>query len=223
MNDAGDGERPREERTWIERDRAGFYAVVAPVGPSREAGVFALDAIADALVTTPTSKATLEPPQCARLRAAILQANAQWMERATSNPSRHGLGATLAAILFHGDALAVGHLGDCRVYQMRGERFVRRTEDHTLAHAGHRHVVDRVFGASSNPEVVAWDVEDDDTFLLTGGVHEHVNDDELLDALRKHDPKRATEAILSLALARGGTDHLTALVVQPHRGTRRSG
>lgn len=213
---AGGQQPPHGETTWIVRPDLGFFAVAAPVGQWPTGAAFALAAAAQALSQSgPSSHATLEPRHCAKLRAAILGADTEWAARVRSDDRLRGVGAAFAGILLDTDRVAVGHAGDCRVYQIRQERFIRRTIDHGVSDARDRRVIVRGIGLGSKPEVVSWDTLPGDLFLLTAGVHDLVSDDELLVALAKSTSRHAIEAILDLAMSRGATDYQTILLVPP--------
>jgi serine/threonine protein phosphatase PrpC len=53
--------------------------------------------------------------------------------RAAEDQSRFGgMGTTLVAAVFCDDRLVVAHIGDSRLYRLRGEEFVALTHDHSL-------------------------------------------------------------------------------------------
>lgn len=211
---SGGARPPNGEMTWVARRDLGFFAVTAPLGASPAAAAFALVSTSEALaeVELPPSS-TLEPKHRARLRAAISRADAMWTERVKTEQHNRGIGAAFAGVLFDADQVAVGHAGDCRVYQARQGHFIRQTVDHVLFDARERRVVVRGIGLGSNPEVVSWPTEPGDMFLLTAGVHEHLTEAELLAALGEWPRQRAPETILDLAMSRGATDHQSVLLV----------
>jgi len=209
----GGAKPPGDVATWIARPNLGFYAVATPIGASFVGALFALDATSKALEQPEPLPARLEPAHCARLRSAVLNTEAAWAKRVHADRALRGTGATMASILFDVERVAVGHLGDCRVYQARKGRFIRQTVDHRLADLQHRRVIVRGIGLGSNPEVVSWDAEPGDCFLLSGGVHDLVTDEELLALLLALSPPLAAQQMLSLATARGAIDCQTVLIV----------
>jgi serine/threonine protein phosphatase PrpC len=77
-------------------------------------------------------------------------------------------------------------------------------------------VISRGIGLKSNPEVVSWDMHDEDTFLLTGGVHEVLSKAEFIEHLSENSELNlAATQIIELALARDANGYLTVLVVRP--------
>lgn len=66
------------------------------------------------------------------IRKAVFAAEEALENRMKEDPSLVGMGSTLAAILFDKKRAFVVHLGDSRVYQLRGKKMVFRTKDHSL-------------------------------------------------------------------------------------------
>ena len=63
------------------------------------------------------------------LRRAILHANEVILETGDANPSLKGMGTTVTAVLLNEQKAYVAHVGDSRVYQLRGRRKIFRTFD----------------------------------------------------------------------------------------------
>src|SRR3990172_1280646 len=55
------------------------------------------------------------------LREQIVKANTSIYQAAQSQPQYAGMGTTLVVALFHDNRIAVAHIGDSRLYRMRGE------------------------------------------------------------------------------------------------------
>ena len=67
-----------------------------------------------------------------RLAGLVLDANERIIEMARADRERAGMGTTMtAAYVTEGD-VAVAHVGDSRMYRLRGGELQRLTEDHTL-------------------------------------------------------------------------------------------
>ena len=66
------------------------------------------------------------------LKMAVAKAQEAIEQRASQDPSLTGMGSTLVALLVNKDQAWIAHLGDSRCYQMRGQRMVFRTKDHSL-------------------------------------------------------------------------------------------
>ena len=209
-------EPPGELPTWLVEPDLHLYAIASPFAGSTLAAHVALEATAASLAASPPVTSTLERRECAQLRTAIVSAEARWFERVAADPSLHGQGATFAAVFLAGGHASVAHLGDCRVHQIRDSQILRKTADHTAQTSSGRRALLRAIGLDSNPHVVSWDAKDEDTFLLTAGVHDLMSEHELLEVVQTSpDPAHATARLLEVASLRGARDYLTALIVRP--------
>src|SRR5665647_2734184 len=62
----------------------------------------------------------------------VARANAAIYQAAQTQPQYSGMGTTLVVALWHDNKMAVGHVGDSRLYRLRGETFEQVTRDHSL-------------------------------------------------------------------------------------------
>lgn len=67
-----------------------------------------------------------------RMTSAIMLANIEIWERAQKEGKSKGMGTTCVAMSVLDDAIVIGHVGDSRVYRLRGAAFTQITEDHSL-------------------------------------------------------------------------------------------
>ena len=75
------------------------------------------------------------------IRDAISRANDSIYRTAHEQPHCQGMGTTLVSLLFYDNRLSVGHVGDSRLYRVRGEEIQQLTVDHSLM----QELVDRGF------------------------------------------------------------------------------
>jgi serine/threonine protein phosphatase PrpC len=66
------------------------------------------------------------------LRDNIEKANASIFHAAQSQPQYAGMGTTVVTALFYDNRVAVAHVGDSRMYRLRGDVFEPITKDHSL-------------------------------------------------------------------------------------------
>jgi protein phosphatase len=66
------------------------------------------------------------------LAEAIRSANRAIYQRAQADPATRGMGATVAAALIWDGQVAIGHVGDCRVYHLGAAKLTQVTRDQTL-------------------------------------------------------------------------------------------
>ncbi len=167
-----------------------------------------------------------------RLRTALHLANQRVFRAAASDPAYHGMGTTVVAALFTASGFVVAHAGDSRVYQQRNGQLTALTQDDSLlaalgsavdpssdtyAHHPLRNVVTNVLGGDERLEVHV--VERPRTpgtrlLLCSDGVHGVLGDEQIGGILASHgDPRHHAEQLVAGAIAAGGRDNATALVV----------
>jgi serine/threonine protein phosphatase PrpC len=66
------------------------------------------------------------------LLEAITKANERVYQAGCDNPELKGMGTTAAALLISDDMAVAAHVGDSRVYQIRGDKKIFRTFDHSM-------------------------------------------------------------------------------------------
>src|SRR5438093_708951 len=71
-------------------------------------------------------------PSTNRLASAIRLANQAICDAATNQPDQDGMGTTGASAILNGQTLSVAHVGDSRLYLIRGDTIEPLTEDHSL-------------------------------------------------------------------------------------------
>jgi protein phosphatase len=153
-------------------------------------------------------------------------------------------GSTVICACLVGNRLAIAHVGDCRLYLIRGAQAQLLTRDHSLAMAlalqgeirpeevrkhpdrsrvtrslGDRrpmpdYLVDTLEQVTGKPTM---DLEPGDTLLLcSDGVWEPMSDEELVSCIGSHrsDLHAAAEAIVQTTLARGGGDNATVVLLR---------
>jgi PPM family protein phosphatase len=140
------------------------------------------------------------------------------------------MGSTLAALVIRGGRAVVGHVGDSRVYRLRGGALAQLTRDHSLyaemlaqgaelppkERCPFAHVITRALGLSDEggPELATVAVEPGDVYLLcTDGLSEPVSEGRIAELLTR-PPGEACEALVREAYEAGGKDNITAVVVR---------
>jgi serine/threonine protein phosphatase PrpC len=137
------------------------------------------------------------------------------------------MGSTVAVLRFSGDHAVIAHVGDSRVYRLRGGALDQMTVDHSLAaqleaggvrvdaHFAWRHVVTRALGTPvSEPEIQRAPVEPGDVFLLCSDGLSEVLAPERIAALLAAPAEAACRALVDAAYAAGSRDNISAVVVR---------
>ncbi|GJE13951.1 PP2C family protein-serine/threonine phosphatase [Methylobacterium longum] len=165
-----------------------------------------------------------------RTQDRILRANMAIQELARDRG--HIIGTTVAVLLAFENDFACVWLGDSRIYRIRGGAIAQLSRDHTevqrLLDEGtltpeeakaypRRNVVTRAVGVQAEPELgmTHGAMEVGDVFLIcSDGLTGHAEPAQILAELDGADPQAACDALIALALADGGTDNVTVVVVR---------
>ena len=75
---------------------------------------------------------TLMPFDQETVSAAVREANRVVYQKSQAEANCRGMGATVAVVLLWDGQVQIGHVGDCRVYQIKEGRLVQLTKDQTL-------------------------------------------------------------------------------------------
>jgi len=171
-----------------------------------------------------------------RLASAVRLANRVVNEEANKDESRHGMGSTVVAVWFAGGRMSLAHVGDSRIYRLRGGEFEQLTQDHSfVAEQVRRGLITEQEASESKmqsvllralgiePEVeVALDeqlVMDGDVVLLcSDGLTRELSNEQIAAVLGEtKDAKETADRLVDLANRAGGGDNVTAIVIGPSR------
>jgi protein phosphatase len=168
------------------------------------------------------------------LRDNIQKANASIFHAAHSQPQYAGMGTTIVSGLFYDNRVAVGHVGDSRMYRLRGEVLETITRDHSLLQeqidsgmisvedarlSKNKNLVTRAVGIDLDvdPEIHMYDVLVGDIYLLcSDGLNDMVEDDDIqstLYALQNNLPLAANQ-LVQMANDNGGRDSVSVILVK---------
>jgi PPM family protein phosphatase len=168
-----------------------------------------------------------------RLASAVRLANRVVYTAAQQNPAQQGMGATVVGVWFKNDRLSVAHVGDSRVYRLRGGMLEQLTRDHSFVaeqvrrglmteeEAGQsqlQNVLMRALGIDPEvePDVSEELVMEGDTILLcSDGLTRELSDEQIAGVLMTiDDPEEAADRLIELANQAGGGDNISAIVVR---------
>jgi protein phosphatase len=132
--------------------------------------------------------------------------------------------STLSVLVVHGRSFHIAHVGDSRIYRLRGAHAECMTADHVWPRRDMRHVLRRAVGLDHHLVVdcSSGDLEPGDRFVMvTDGVWEVLGDDALDRTLREVQPSEALVGRLvhaSVERQRGyfGRNDATAAIVAVH-------
>jgi protein phosphatase len=229
FTDVGAQRSHNEDAILLDTDRHVFVICDGMGGHAsgQVASQTAIAAIGEAVKTGQPAPQPNEEP----LVAAILHANAQVYARSQSDPQCRGMGTTVVAARVSGDTLHFCHVGDSRLYLMRGQVLAQLTRDHSLINlyadnpdlAGklgpaHSNIIVRAVGLHEYVEVDHGQVtmEPGDLYLLCcDGLTDMVPDDGIRRILAQGGelPLLAT-GLITAANTAGGADNISVILLR---------
>ncbi len=189
--------------------------------------------IAVATVCETYESASEGDPQTALLQG-LQRAHERIRNFAERNPEFVGMGTTCTAAALTQGRLYFAHIGDSRLYLLRGRDLTQLTRDHSyvkrLVESGflqpkeaeshpQRHILTAALGVGeeltpdSPPDPLVLQ-EGDVLLLCTDGLWGVVHDDELRDIAGSHSPQVSCHEFVELAKKRGGPDNITVQILR---------
>ena len=163
-----------------------------------------------------------------------LRANATIFQASQSQPQYSGMGTTLVVALWHDNQVSVGHIGDSRMYRLRGGKLEQVTRDHSLLqeqidsgmitreqarHSQNKNLVTRAVGIDPEveTEVHSYPVQAGDIYLMcSDGLNDMVTDEDIettLSSLAANLPL-AAQQLVQQACDNGGRDNVSVILVR---------
>jgi serine/threonine protein phosphatase PrpC len=199
--------RQRNEDALLARPERGVLAVADGLGGHPAGDLASMTAISS-LDKAPLTAESSEDD----LRAATAAAHEAVLAVASEDPARYGMGTTLVLAVVRDESARVLHVGDSRAYLLSSDGELRAiTEDHGVhGYLSQALGLDRAV----EPDVVEVECPPGSRLLLcTDGLTNMVDDRALADLLGRGDTEEAVDGLVSTALANGGVDNVTVIVV----------
>ena len=171
-------------------------------------------------------------PSLDALRDAVVQVNAALFRQQAENEQLSGMGTTLSVIWMSDHFVYLGHVGDSRVYRFRDGKLEQMTDDHSLVgelvRAGYltpeqaenhpnKNVILRAVGTEAGIDVdlAVEERKSGDLWLIcSDGLHGMVADSKMEAILSVNTPESAVKLLMDAALAAGGRDNISVVLVQ---------
>lgn len=168
------------------------------------------------------------------LRDAIMRANKIIHQTSKTQPQCEGMGTTVVAALFYDDKVITAHVGDSRLYRLRGDRFEQLTMDHSLlqelvdrgfysqeeaARSTNKNYVTRALGVESSVEVDVREypvMKGDHYVLCSDGLSDMVEDEDIHLTISTFSDNLETIAkqLVQLSNEHGGRDNVSVIMTQ---------
>lgn len=220
--------RSRNEDSYLAQPKRGLWAVADGMG-GHAFGDLASRAVIDALDSLAAPDNMAHFVAAARDRLDKVNQDLRADARTRRVPV---MGSTVVVLLACGTEAACLWAGDSRIYLYRNGRLHQLTRDHSQAEelrargagaiaaaagAAIANVITRAVGAADTIEVdlATLTARDGDMFLLcSDGLSNPVDEQAIMDALAPGDCAQAAQDLIALALANGGRDNVTVVVVR---------
>lgn len=165
------------------------------------------------------------------LISSVSAANSVIYTRARLDFKNFGMGTTCVAVFLTADAAYVANVGDSRAYIVTQTGLFQVTTDHNVAAvlyeqgkitekemAVHpqKHMLTRAVGVEKTvlTDTFVLTYDDEITLMLcSDGLSGYCSDDEIFGVLSRADLDEAADALIQLALDKGGRDNVTVAVV----------
>jgi protein phosphatase len=163
----------------------------------------------------------------------VAATNAVIFETSLKQPEYTGMGTTLVAAVFHDDHVTIAHLGDSRLYLLRGGELRVMTRDHSLLQeqmdAGllvvgeglhyEKNLVTRALGVDSfvNTESRTCAARPGDIYLLCSDGLSNMLDERDIQLILEPlsgDIEQAAKQLVDMANNRGGYDNVSVVLIK---------
>ena len=152
------------------------------------------------------------------LEKVLVAANRWVISQANANRDMAGMATTLSLLILRGQRYYTAHVGDTRIYLLRGGVLKQLTTDHVWDRPDLRHVLKRAIGLDAHLSADFGDgnLQVGDVFaLLSDGVWDSLGEQAIHVGLSKFDaPKLVAEYLTDTALKKGSQDNSTAVIVK---------
>lgn len=154
-----------------------------------------------------------------------------------TDPSLQGMGTTAVVLLVKKEMAYIAHIGDSRAYLIREGKIKQLTKDHSviqqLIDSGSiteneavrhpdRNIITRMLGGEgkNTPDFLEPFVlyKNDTIVLCSDGLHTHLSDTQILEAVKRNGLQDACRILIKLANIGGGKDNITVQLAQVTKG-----
>ncbi len=238
--------RQNNEDTWAALPEIDFYILADGMG-GHQAGEVASHLAVESLIKlaknnwgTESSKHSFHDMRKI-VKHAIEHVNAKVFKMSRTESHLKGMGTTLCCVLFHDKGVVYAHVGDSRIYRLRGHELEQLTKDHSLYRElidqGHlaekqlpdflyKNIITKAIGTEPHvePSVHLTDIEDADIYLMcSDGLSDLLTTNEIQNILNQESSIEASaKELVATANARGGYDNVTVTIMQVTRINEKS-
>lgn len=228
--------RPNNEDFWAEIPKINFFVLADGMGGHRAGEIAAQQAVnhlCDLVKEAFTGNTFTVEESKGIIQFAIEQTNEIVYKLSQQYEAWHGMGTTICCLYFHPKGVIIGHVGDSRIYRLRGQEFVQLTKDHSLLREmldtgkitehetpdfAYKNIITKAIGteAALEPSVYSSEVLPSDIYLMcSDGLSDMLKPDEMKEIVQKSpDIKHAGYSLVEKAKSKGGFDNVTIILLQ---------
>lgn len=222
--------RQANQDSFLIDERLGIFVVADGVGGHMGGEVASALAVETIREVAGHPKAVhFQPKQV--LIQALEEASHRIFDRATQEPKLSGMGTTIVMGYVRDSKIYIAHVGDSRCYLYRKPYVWQLTEDHSLVNEQVRlglltedqakkvigkNIITRSVGFERDvfPDVIEREISQGDTYIFcSDGLSGMVPDQKISHTLSETPIERSAEVLIQQALAGGGEDNVTVLVL----------
>jgi protein phosphatase len=171
-------------------------------------------------------------PPDGMLEQALLEANQAILKDQRQHPERADMGTTIVVVAFRGKQPWCAHIGDSRLYRLRGAKLEQITDDHTWVALAMkmgeidpdqarthpwRHVLAQCLGREDLRQIDIQPVQvqrGDRLLLCSDGLTEELSDQVIASQLKSiRACEKAAASLVAAAKNHGGRDNITVVIV----------
>ncbi len=230
------GQYSDKGRKEINQDFHGVYYPENPLLTSKGIAIALADGISSSAVSQVASEScvrdfldgyfcTSEAWSVKKSAHQVLNATNSWLHSQSQRNHEYrinrdkGYVCTLSSIIIKSNTAHFFHIGDSRIYHLRGETLKQLTEDHRHWVSQEKSHLSRAMGVDSRLEIDYQNmpIEKGDSFILTtDGVYEFVSSEFMISTIHEHgdDLDTAAKVIVDTAFEQGSDDNLTIQIVK---------
>lgn len=225
--------REINEDALLTRPEIGLWAVADGMG-GHEVGDVASRMIVDVLARVDSAERLSDFVDT--VEQALMDVNSDILDYADVMLDKATMGSTLVALMIRGRVGVCLWAGDSRLYRLRNHQLTQLSRDHShvqeliemgalmpedAARHPHANVITRAVGVEEEGfiDINVFNTQIGDAFLLcSDGLHNTVDEQEIVRILSGRDAQQGAEELVQAALAKGAPDNVSVVVVRGEPG-----
>jgi protein phosphatase len=168
------------------------------------------------------------------LKGIFYQTNENVLMQSLKIVDFNGMGTTLTTLVIRKQKAWIAHVGDTRVYIIRGHDMDQVTQDHTeiqsmldqglfsqeeVKQCRARNILSQAIGVDNRLRVFTWAevIQPEDMFLLcSDGLYDMLSNDQIFSIIQSHPNQlqRACRELIEKAKRAGGADNISLILVK---------